>query len=62
MLGQQTRSRQYRKKAASKKCKQGSPNPPALQEIMDCEGVKCSGDINDNFSGTKDVMLCAINI
>lgn len=42
--GVQTRTREYKNKKASKKCKRGDPSPPAMEETQECDGPNCTGD------------------
>lgn len=47
--GQQTRTRSYKNRKATKKCKKGIPNPPQLQQTQTCQNDEgCGGDINND--------------
>ncbi|XP_055693331.1 spondin-1 [Lutzomyia longipalpis] len=48
--GVRTRTRTYVVRSAMKKCQKASPNPPQLEQTVECLGRNCSGDIDDEYA------------
>ncbi|GAB0098587.1 F-spondin [Sergentomyia squamirostris] len=46
--GVKTRTRTYVLRASMKKCQRASPNPPQLEQTVECLGRNCSGDIDED--------------
>ncbi|CRL03830.1 CLUMA_CG016442, isoform A [Clunio marinus] len=51
--GQRTRTREYVNRHNQKRCQKR--NPVELEETEDCDGLHCSGDIDENQQQVKDI-------